>query len=238
MSLYLKTYPLHYNRNCRSFISHVRHEIVNLSETVCTDSSVPDLPTRVSKEQIVVILPLARNGAWRNLRYHHYSSTSSANCFRVFGVKLRIPSLLIRNSILSLARAFVKMSLVVIVLDKNPLQRNNHKLYLVGVELSSSRRSQLIELLLAIASDHARTLTGDGNWSKLLQLLSHDFRGWEINSLVEDVINSWKHQLKQLYASFKGGTNRVEGVRVCHESELIIAEKSFHEVPGPELMCS
>ncbi|GJT64738.1 hypothetical protein Tco_1016218 [Tanacetum coccineum] len=42
--------------------------------------------------------------------YHHYSSTSSANCLRVSGVKLRIPSLLIRNSIRSLARAFVKMS--------------------------------------------------------------------------------------------------------------------------------
>ncbi|GJU11710.1 hypothetical protein Tco_1134106 [Tanacetum coccineum] len=42
-------------------------------------------------------------------RYHHYSSTSSANCFRVSGVKLRIPSLLIRNSILSRPRALVKI---------------------------------------------------------------------------------------------------------------------------------
>nr|GEZ74232.1 reverse transcriptase domain-containing protein [Tanacetum cinerariifolium] len=43
-------------------------------------------------------------------RYHYYSSTSSVNCFRVFGVKLLMPSLLIRNSCLSLPRAFVKRS--------------------------------------------------------------------------------------------------------------------------------
>ncbi|GKC17045.1 hypothetical protein Tco_1013827, partial [Tanacetum coccineum] len=41
--------------------------------------------------------------------YHHYSSTSSANCFRVSGVKLRIPSLLIRNSI-SYAKLYGKDS--------------------------------------------------------------------------------------------------------------------------------
>ncbi|GKB33478.1 hypothetical protein Tco_0872879, partial [Tanacetum coccineum] len=38
--------------------------------------------------------------------YHYYSSTSSTNCFRVSGVKLRIPSLLIRNSILISAKSF------------------------------------------------------------------------------------------------------------------------------------
>nr|GEV45367.1 hypothetical protein [Tanacetum cinerariifolium] len=43
-------------------------------------------------------------------RYHHYSSTSSFNCFRVSGVKLLMPILLIRNSILSLPRALVKRS--------------------------------------------------------------------------------------------------------------------------------
>nr|GEZ61856.1 retrovirus-related Pol polyprotein from transposon TNT 1-94 [Tanacetum cinerariifolium] len=43
-------------------------------------------------------------------RYHHYSSTSSVNCLRVSGVKLLMPSLLIRNSILSLPIALVKRS--------------------------------------------------------------------------------------------------------------------------------
>nr|GEX58876.1 hypothetical protein [Tanacetum cinerariifolium] len=43
-------------------------------------------------------------------RYHHYSSTSSVNCLRVSGVKLLMPSLLIRNLILSLPRALVKRS--------------------------------------------------------------------------------------------------------------------------------
>nr|GEY36318.1 retrovirus-related Pol polyprotein from transposon TNT 1-94 [Tanacetum cinerariifolium] len=46
----------------------------------------------------------------RRNRYHHYSSASSANCFRVSSVKLHIPSFLIRNSILSLQRDLVKMS--------------------------------------------------------------------------------------------------------------------------------
>nr|GFB82974.1 putative reverse transcriptase domain-containing protein [Tanacetum cinerariifolium] len=45
----------------------------------------------------------------RTERYHHYSSASSANYFEVSGVKLRIPSLLIRNSILSLLKALAKM---------------------------------------------------------------------------------------------------------------------------------
>nr|GEW76907.1 retrovirus-related Pol polyprotein from transposon TNT 1-94 [Tanacetum cinerariifolium] len=40
-------------------------------------------------------------------RYHHYSFTSSVNCLRVSSVKLLMPSLLIRNSVLSLLRALV-----------------------------------------------------------------------------------------------------------------------------------
>nr|GEY16668.1 hypothetical protein [Tanacetum cinerariifolium] len=47
---------------------------------------------------------------YRKRRYHHHSSASSVNCFRVSGVKLLMPNLLIRNSNLSLPRALVKRS--------------------------------------------------------------------------------------------------------------------------------
>nr|GEY09580.1 retrovirus-related Pol polyprotein from transposon TNT 1-94 [Tanacetum cinerariifolium] len=66
----------------------------------------PDNPNHVYKLKKALYGLKQAPRAW----YHHYPSTSSVNCFRVSDVKLRMPSLLIRNSILSLPRALVKMS--------------------------------------------------------------------------------------------------------------------------------
>nr|GEY23004.1 hypothetical protein [Tanacetum cinerariifolium] len=91
---------------------HPEKEIC-LTKRLLYDNSSPRPPEEIVSDNSDADIesfspsPIPNGDRYLN-RYHHYSSTSSVNCFRVFGVKLLMPSLLIRNSNLSLLRALVK----------------------------------------------------------------------------------------------------------------------------------